>query len=301
MEFWNYCPNCGKRILPNEEFCTRCGAKTIFEDNDEVYVFKPPIHNIGFFNFKIDFSPYIIRNIDFDYDICSCGFINNVNNEFCYHCGVKRIEKGLSRFIKKTKKPKFIIDSNRYKNAVFCKCGALNPDTNIYCEMCGCKLEENFEHDDYYRNFNLEYDNSIFCVCGEENDYNSLYCGNCGLPFDSYPELNDIKKLCVCSVLNDLTADFCVECGNSLNHEVSEIICVCGHRNHIKSRICSGCERPLNPKRIIKNKLVCDCGKIMTFDSEYCPNCGRNIKRSINRRKNISKGVNYIKNVLDGI
>ena len=29
------------------------------------------------------------------------GYINNIDNEFCPHCGVKRIDKGLSRLIKK--------------------------------------------------------------------------------------------------------------------------------------------------------------------------------------------------------
>ena len=101
--------------------------------------------------------------------------------------------------------------------------------------------------------------------------------------------------------MNDLNADFCTECGNTLNEEVTEIICVCGTRNHINSRNCSSCERPLNPKRVIKNKIVCSCGKIMSFDSEYCPNCGKNIKKIINRRKTISNTVNTVKNMLDGI
>lgn len=300
MEFWNYCPTCGKRLVPNDSFCSACGTETVFEDNDEVYFFQPPIHNIGFFNLKIDFSPYIIRNSDFDYDICYCGYINDINNEFCYHCGVKRIEKGLSRFIKRTEKPKFVIGTIDYTDKIFCECGAVNQKDNVFCEMCGCKLDKD-SIDEYYSNFNLEFENPIFCFCGKENDEHSWYCENCGLPFDSYNRLDDIKKLCVCSVLNEATSEFCTECGNRLSEEISEIICVCGCRNHINSRVCSSCERPLNPKRVIKSKIVCSCGKIMDFDSEYCPNCGKNIKKIINRRKTFSNAVNLVKNVWDGI
>ena len=73
MGFWNYCPNCGKRLKPNEEFCSGCGAETIFQNNEDNYFFTPPIHNIGFFDLKIDFSPYINCNADFKYDVCACG------------------------------------------------------------------------------------------------------------------------------------------------------------------------------------------------------------------------------------
>ena len=61
----NYCRNCGHRILPNEPFCKECGCKTKYDANDDIYVFTPPIHSIGFFDFDIDFSPYINQDIDF--------------------------------------------------------------------------------------------------------------------------------------------------------------------------------------------------------------------------------------------
>jgi len=101
MHAGNYCKVCGHRILPNEPYCTGCGAKTGNDASNETCILTPPIHNIGFFNFPIDFSPYIITNSDFKYDICSCGYLNDIDNEFCYMCGAKRSESKLSRIFKR--------------------------------------------------------------------------------------------------------------------------------------------------------------------------------------------------------
>ena len=136
MRSGNYCKVCGHRILPNEPYCTGCGAKTGFDASDIDCVLTPPIHNIGFFNFQIDFSPYIITKNDFKYEICSCGYLNDKNNEFCYMCGAKRSESKLAKILKRKSKPKFSFDN------VLCECGAVNSKENIYCEMCGKQLKE---------------------------------------------------------------------------------------------------------------------------------------------------------------
>ena len=74
MVLENYCKNCGHRILQNEPYCRGCGVKTIYSGNNAEYVFTPPIYDVGFFNFDIDFSPYIeSKRKDFKYEICSCG------------------------------------------------------------------------------------------------------------------------------------------------------------------------------------------------------------------------------------
>ena len=301
MGFWNYCPNCGKRLKPNEEFCSGCGAETIFQNNEDNYFFTPPIHNIGFFDLKIDFSPYINCNADFKYDVCVCGYINNIDNEFCPHCGVKRIDKGLSRLIKKFVKPKFNIDDIEVNTDIICECGAVNSGDSEFCDMCGRSLHEETETDDAHANFNIEYKNPIFCVCGEENSEDSQYCQGCGIPLNGYNNIDEIKILCTCSVLNDATSDFCVECGNKLNMEISEIICVCGTRNPLNAKFCSSCQKRLNPERIIKSKIVCSCGKIMDFNSEFCPNCGKNIKKVIKRKKTFSKTIKSVRNVWNGV
>ncbi|WP_407378645.1 double zinc ribbon domain-containing protein [Methanobrevibacter sp.] len=299
MEFWNYCPNCGKRLNPNEGFCSSCGRKTAFKNSDDNYMFTPPIYNIGFFDLKIDFSPYIEKNVDYKYDVCKCGYINDIDNEFCYHCEVKRIEKGLSRFIKKYERPKF--DINDFINMdITCECGALNSYDSEYCQECGRKLHED-KIDESFINFNFEYENPIFCSCGKENDQSSLFCENCGLPLDRYEKINGMKILCVCSVLNNITSDFCLNCGNDLTEEVTEIICVCGTRNPIGKEFCSSCNKPLNHQRRLKTKIVCSCGKIVDFNTEFCPNCGKNIKKAVNREKRISKTVDSIKNIWNGV
>ena len=42
-------------------------------------------------------------------------------------------------------------------------------------------------------------------------------------------------------------------------------------------------------------------GKIMEFNSEFCPNCGKNIKKVINRKKNFSKTIKSVKDILHGV
>lgn len=301
MEFWNYCPKCGKRLMPNEHHCLSCGEKTILEDSDDNFIFTPPIHNIGFFNFSIDFSPFINRDAYFKYDLCSCGYLNEINNEYCHNCGVKRVEKGLSRFLKKFEKPKLDIDNIVINEDIICECGAINHKDSEFCDMCGRKLHDDEKPDDNFSNFNFETDNPVFCVCGEENYAESQFCGNCGLPLDSYEMIDGIKILCNCSVLNDATSDFCVECGNALNEEVSEIICICGHRSPMNYRQCPSCERPLNAYRVLKTRIVCSCGKILDYNSEFCPNCGKNIKKAINRKKSFSKTVRSVRNIWNGV
>ena len=211
MTLENYCKYCGHRILPNEPFCSGCGKKTIYNPSDDISVLTPPIHNIGFFDLDIDFSPYIeSKRKDFKYEICSCGYINEVDNEFCYMCGAKRSQSKLERILNKNPKPTFSMDT------VYCECGTINPKENIYCENCGMQLKEEEIIPDNFSNFNLEFDNPIFCFCGEENDRFSQFCKNCGMPLINYGKQHDVAILCTCSCVNEITSDFCIDCGNNL-------------------------------------------------------------------------------------
>lgn len=289
MVLENYCKNCGHRILPNEPYCPGCGCKTIYHASKADNVFIPPIHNIGFFNFDIDFSPYIVtKREDFKYEICSCGYLNHVDNEYCYMCGAKRSQSRLSKLFKKNSKPEFSIDN------ILCECGHVNPKENIFCEMCGKKLRNENEEADNYSNFNLEFKDSKFCFCGEENDKSAQFCRNCGLPLINYGKLNDSAILCTCSTLNEITSTFCMECGANLSHENSLIVCICGHKNPVSSKFCQGCQRPLNPQRVIRSKFVCSCGEILDWNTEFCHNCGRNIKN----KKLLRRSVKTLKNMI---
>ena len=289
MHAGNYCKVCGHRILPNEPYCTGCGAKTGYDASNDACILTPPIHNIGFFNFPIDFSPYIITNSDFKYEVCSCGYLNDIDNEFCYMCGAKRSESKLSRILKRKSKPKFSIDN------VLCECGAVNSKENVYCEMCGKQLKDDTIKRDNYSNFNLEFKDSIFCYCGEENEKFSMFCRNCGRPLRNYGSMNDIAILCTCSTLNEITSDFCIECGTNLKRQDKKIVCVCGHHNSPNLRFCEDCDRPLNPQRNVKTKIVCSCGEILDWDSEYCPNCGKNVKMRIIHRNSVKSTVRSLK------
>ena len=233
MVLENYCKFCGHRILPNEPYCKGCGSKTKYDASFETCILTPPIHNIGFFNFQIDFSPYINTKNECKYEICSCGYLNDKNNEFCYMCGTKRSQSKLSRFLKKDKKSKFSVDT------ILCECGFVNSKENVFCEMCGRQLKEDpFLKKDNYSNFNIEFKDSIFCFCGEENEKFSQFCSNCGLPLKNYGNLNELFTLCTCSTLNEITSDFCINCGTNLKRQNTKIVCVCGHLNSSNLRFC---------------------------------------------------------------
>lgn len=294
MTLENYCKKCGHRILPNNTYCPGCGRKTGYAGNKDSYVFTYPIYDIGFFNLSIDFSPYIIsKRTDFKYDICHCGYLNDINNEFCYMCGAKRSYGKLAKILKIKSKPKFDL------NNILCECGAVNSSENVFCEMCGKQLlkVEQPHINTNYSNFNFEFDNSIFCSCGEENEQSNQFCNKCGLPLKSYGNLSDMALLCVCSTLNEINASFCIECGANLKRETSRIVCVCGHQNPVSSKICSNCERPLNPKKIVKSKIVCSCGTILPWGREFCPNCGENIKRRMMLRNTLSKKTRPLRRI----
>lgn len=227
MILGNYCKDCGHRIRINEPFCPNCGCKTGYSKKDDLLVFSPPVHDIGFFDFSIDFSPYIeSARKDFQYEICSCGYLNEADNEYCYMCGAKRSQSRLSKLLKNKSKPKF-----KFGN-MLCECGHVNPKDNLYCEMCGKQIRHNPNQSyDNYSNFNLEFEDSIFCFCGEENEKFSQFCKNCGLPLINYGPSKDISILCTCSTINEITSDYCIECGSSLKNENSIFICICGHKN----------------------------------------------------------------------
>ena len=248
MALENYCKNCGHRILPNEPYCIICGTKT--KNDAKVYdcVFEPPIHNIGFFNFDINFAPYINRpNQDFKYEICSCGYLNSVDNEYCYMCGAKRSLSKLKKFLKPKSKPQFSMDN------VLCECGAINSKEHVFCEMCGRQLRETqtttFNN---YSNFNLQYSDSIFCFCGEENEKFSQFCNKCGLPLTNYGTSSEMSILCTCSTINDITADYCIGCGGSLNKENSVTVCICGEHNSHSLNFVRNVKGHLIQKEILK-------------------------------------------------
>lgn len=290
----NYCRNCGRRVLPNEPFCTHCGSKTGNTGKDGQTVLVPPIHNIGFFDFDIDFSPYIEGNREnYNFEICSCGYLNSVDSEYCYMCGAKRFETKLEKILKHKSKPQFTIGN------ILCECGTVNSKDHIFCEMCGKQLRSSPNpFTDNYSNFNLEFTNSIFCFCGEENDEFSMFCKNCGRPLKNYGASADLSILCTCSTINEITSDFCIECGNSLKDESTVNICVCGHKNKKNYKFCEKCDRPLNPSRIIKSKIICSCGEVLDWQTDYCSNCGKYIKKTILRKNSINRTVKSIKGIL---
>ena len=290
----NFCRTCGHKILRNEPFCPNCGDKTVYPKSDGLVIFSPPIHDIGFFDFSIDFSPYIeSKRKDFKYEICSCGYLNEVDNEYCYMCGAKRASTRLFGLLKNKSKPKFEVGN------ILCECGYVSPKENIFCEMCGKQLrpspDETFDN---YSNFNLEFEDPIFCFCGEENEKFSLFCKNCGLPLKNYGASSGVSILCTCSTINDITSDYCIECGSNLKNENSIFICICGHKNKGGAKFCEVCERPLNPQRVIKSKLICSCGEILDWNTDFCHNCGKNIRRTIIAKTSINKTVKNIKSIL---
>lgn len=283
----NYCRFCGFRILPNEPVCNNCGGKTKYKPNEDNYVFTPPIYCIGFFDLGIDFSPYIESGDDFKYDVCSCGYLNEIDDEFCYMCGAKKSKGKIFKLIKNNKKSSFL-------DNILCECGNINSKDSIYCEFCGIKLKKSSSKSfNNYNNFDFDFENPIFCFCGEENDSNAQWCRNCGRPLVNQGEINNLSVLCTCSQINDISSEYCIECGINLKNQDSKIICVCGHLNSSSLKFCEYCERPLNPQRTIETKLMCACGEIIDFNSEFCPNCGSNIRRI----KLLSSSVKNIKNI----
>ena len=283
----NYCRICGSRILPNEPICKHCGCKTKYKSNEDNYVFTPPVHGIGFFDLDIDFSPYIENGSDFKYDVCSCGYLNAIGDEFCYMCGAKKSKSKISKLIKNNKKSPFL-------DNILCECGNINSKDNVYCEFCGTELKKSqIKTFNNYSNFELEFDNPVFCFCGEENDSDSQFCRNCGSPLINYGEMDNMSILCTCSQINNISSDYCIECGINLKNQDSKIICACGHINSKSLKFCEECERPLNPQRVVKTKIICSCGEILDFNSEFCHNCGINIKR----KKLLSTSVKNIKNI----
>lgn len=291
MALENYCKKCGHKLLPNEPYCIKCGSKTQnMETNGPIL--DIPIHNIGFFDFDIDFSPYIDSDRqDFKYDICSCGYINEVDNEYCDMCGAKRNHSKFEKLIKNKSKPQFSMDN------ILCDCGAINSHENAFCEMCGKQLKETptIIEDNNYSNFNLEFTDSVFCFCGEENEKFSHFCRNCGLPLINYGKSYDISILCTCSTINEATSDYCIKCGKNLNRMDSVVLCICGEKNPKGSKFCHNCERPLNPQKTIYTRIICSCGEILDFDSDFCHNCGKNIKRAFMRKNSVNNTVKSLK------
>lgn len=291
MVLENFCKNCGKRILPNQPYCPNCGNRTSYNDMDSEYILTIPIHNIGFFNFDIDFSPYI-NNIrrNFKYEICGCGFLNEKSNDFCPMCGTKRVNNRFYNLFKPKR------DKN-YLDNVLCDCGTINSKENSFCENCGNQLKKDEIHtfNNNYSNFNIEFDESVFCFCGQENEKNALFCTKCGRPIKSCGKNDDLYILCACSTLNEITSDYCIGCGADLKKENVKISCVCGTLNDINDSFCISCNRPLNPQRLIKSRVICSCGQILDFKDDYCISCGKNIKRAIEKRNILFNTVNNIK------
>ena len=239
MVLENFCKNCGKRILPNQPYCPNCGNRTSYNDMDSEYILTIPIHNIGFFNFDIDFSPYI-NNIrrNFKYEICGCGFLNEKSNDFCPMCGTKRVNNRFYNLFKPKR------DKN-YLDNVLCDCGTINSKENSFCENCGNQLKKDEIHtfNNNYSNFNIEFDESVFCFCGQENEKNALFCTKCGRPIKSCGKNDDLNILCACSTLNEITSDYCIGCGADLKNIVYRP-CYCillvvrhGHNERIGSLI----------------------------------------------------------------
>ncbi|MDO5849097.1 MAG: zinc ribbon domain-containing protein [Methanobrevibacter sp.] len=288
-------------IVPTDEACPNCGEKTAFSPIDsEDLLFNPPIHDIGFFNFDIDFSPYINRNNrNFNYYLCSkCGFLNEKDHDFCFNCGEKHKKSRWGKFVDRFKKDDPIVGK------VTCEsCGAANSPENIYCEDCGERLipnadEKDGESEKNYVNFNFTYENPVFCFCGEENDIDSSFCINCGFPLHKFNySPSNIKILCTCSKPNDIKNTFCEDCGISLDGENEVLKCACGASNKLNAKFCINCNAPLNPQRTIKTRYVCTCGAILDYNSIFCEFCGKDISKAIKKDKSIKKAKDGFKNI----
>lgn len=253
MVLEKFCKNCGRRILARNRNCPYCGCEvsTTNLDHKEFFIF--PIYDVGFFNFDIDFSPFIdSKNEYFSYKICSCGHLIDYEERFCPYC-----------------------NNGKEIKVRHCRCGAVIDENSNFCEKCGALVDTY----DYEANLNLKFENSIICYCGHENAPDNLFCEDCGRPLQKFNEtFPDYLKICVCSEINPFSADYCFNCGRPLNKELIALSCVCGAVNSLETKFCKDCSRPLNPQRVIKSKLLCKCGNILDYEDEYCSNCGRNLK-----------------------
>lgn len=300
MTLQNFCIECGQKIYPNQGRCPKCNAKTGYKKNNDEYFIDIPMHDVGFFNTQIDFSP-IIKNYrdNYEYTICSCGYINHSSNEFCYNCG-KKIRGKFLRFFKQSYK---LPEPN---TKLFCKtCGSENLIDSRFCESCGDQLIEDrknivLESDNNdLDNFKFEFNNSEFCFCGAENNHGDEFCGSCGRSLKKVEKSKDYRFYCSCGTLNNIKNDFCSSCGVKLADPHKHLICVCGTVNPANAELCSECNRFLSKDRYILSKLVCKCGAILDYGTQYCHYCGNRIGKDISKIRCFSKNVNRIKNMFE--
>ena len=268
MTLQNFCVECGKKICPKQGKCSNCNTRTYYSENGDECMTSIPIYNIGFFNTQIDFSPFLNDyRTDYKYIICSCGYINNSNNEFCYNCG-KKINGKLSKLFKQ---------SYRFPNSKT-KMSVENYRENLIDGLINFMSEsDNNEFD----NFNPTYSNSQFCFCGEEINPEDECCSKCGRPLKRIDESDEYRIYCSCGTLNSISNDFCTNCGVNLNDFNSNLICSCGTINDNDAESCSKCNRTLSKDRVILTKLVCKCGAILDCDTQYCPFCGNSIRKDM--------------------
>lgn len=297
MTCQHYCVACGMKLSLNDAVCPNCGEATLFSPIDGEVVFNPPIHNIGFFDFDIDFSPYINRpKVNTNFYICSnCGYLNGNDNDFCFACGEKRNKRGFRKIFNRLSR-----ETPRIGSITCRTCGEINSSENNFCEFCGESLgevsEEKNEENEFYSNFASSYDHPIFCFCGQENDIDSQYCIRCGFPLHrSRYEPDNFKVLCTCGSISDIYSERCGECGTSLDHENEINICSCGMQNSPDAKYCISCRKPLNPERTIRTRYICTCGAFLDYSAAFCENCGRKVSASIKNKRSVIKRVNSLK------
>ena len=49
--------------------------------------------------------------------------------------------------------------------------------------------------------------------------------------------------------------------------------------------------------RVLKTRIICSCGQVLDWDSEFCLNCGKDIKKTIMRKNSINNTIKSIKKV----
>lgn len=276
MTLQNFCIECGQRIYPNQGKCPNCNTKTKYVESNNEYFIDIPIYTVGFFNFSIDFSP-IIKNYrtDYDYSICSCGYINHKNNEFCYNCG-KKINGKLSKFFKQPYKLK-------------------SSAKTIFCDSCMEQLLDGIKkfmfelNNKDLSNFNHIYFDSNYCFCGAENNPKSEFCYICNAPLKKIEKSDNYRVYCSCGTINNAENNICINCSSDLLEPNKHLICVCGTINEENAKLCSNCNRVLSKDRNIPTKLICKCGAILDYETHYCPFCGNSIGKYIDRIRNNQK------------